>query len=113
MRITYDCILLTNAYIGSSVIDARNKVLAAITERYVDDVEAFGLPLLDDLFSKVLRLCADDHVDNPGFIEGVEERRVLLVEPWRVEGHVGSDCQMPMVYAEVGCEYQLLSETWL
>lgn len=28
-----------------------------------------------------------------GFIEGVEERGVLLIEPRRVERHVGDDCE--------------------
>jgi hypothetical protein len=38
-----------------------------------------------------------------GFVEGVEERGILLIEPRRVEGHVCVLGGMPMAQSEVGC----------
>jgi hypothetical protein len=100
VNITYYCILLTNAYVVSSILDACDKVFSTVTERHINDIEAFSLPLLDDFFSEVVRLCGYDHMDHFGFIEGIEECWILLVEPWRVERHIDSSycygCQWHM-----------------
>jgi hypothetical protein len=92
VRITYDCILLADAYVVSSIFDARNKVFPAVTEGHIDDIEAFCLPLLNNFFGEVVRLCGYDHMDHFGYVEGIEERLILRIEERRVEGHDGSSC---------------------
>ena len=91
MRFTYYCILLAHSCVFASASHPFNEVFPTLAKWYVDNIEAFSHPLLDDLFGEVLRICTQDYMNDFGFVEGIEERGVLLVEPRGVEGHVGDD----------------------
>jgi hypothetical protein len=86
--ITYYCILLANASVIAGAFNPRQEVFSAIPKRYVDNIEAFVVPLLGDFFREVVRICGYDDMDNLGFVEGVEKRFILLVEPRGVERHI-------------------------
>lgn len=64
-------------------------ILVATTEhRYINDIESFGSPLLGHFFGEVFSLTREDNVVRFGDVEGVEERRVLVVEPGSIKaGH--------------------------
>jgi hypothetical protein len=86
--ITYYCILLANASVIAGAFNPRQEVFSAVPKRHVDNIEAFVVPLLGDFFREVVRICGYDDMDNLGFVEGVEKRFILLVEPRCVERHI-------------------------
>jgi len=87
-RITYDCILLRRPKPIASFMYAVDVVVTAAEQGHVDDVEALGAPLLGDFFGEVFGFAGEEDVVGFGDVEGVEEGRILVVEPGRVEaGH--------------------------
>lgn len=85
-RITYNSILLRRAKAIAHIMYAIDEIISTTEHGHVNDIEALISPSLRNFFCEVFGLAREDDVVCLGDIEGIEERRVLVVEPWRVEG---------------------------